>query len=137
MFRKGQVSTEVDKGPFIFTLTALAVGLIATVLLFVFGRGEGLAVFAGILLALVTLAAAAVMFAILTDKAYIDGGVLYMSYMFKRRSIPVKDIGRITLKNDVYYVYDKKDAQAGTINAKLTAVGDIVFALDKSGVNFI
>ena len=137
MFKKGQVSTEVDKGPFIFTLTALTVGLIVTVLLFVLGRGDGLAVFAGILLALVTLAAAAVLFAILTDKAYIDGGVLYMSYMFKKRSIPVKEIGKIVFKNDVYYVYDKKDAQAGTINAKLTAIGDIVFALDKSGVNFI
>ena len=137
MFRKGQVSTEVDKGPFIFTLTALVGGLIATVLLFVFGSREGLAVFAGILLAIVTLAAAAVMFALLTDKAYIDGGVLYMSYMFRKRAIPVKDIGRITLKNDVYYVYDKKDAQAGSINAKLTAVGDVIFALDKSGVNFI
>ena len=137
MFKKGQVSTEVDKGPFIFTLTALTVGLIVTVLLFVLGRGDGLAVFAGILLALVTLAAAAVLFAVLTDKAYIDGGVLYMSYMFKKRSIPVKEIGKIVFKNDVYYVYDKKDAQVGTINAKLTAIGDIVFALDKSGVNFI
>ncbi|MBO7397859.1 MAG: hypothetical protein J6V10_02065, partial [Clostridia bacterium] len=65
MFRKGQVSTEVDKGPFIFTLSALTAGLIITVLLFVLGRGNGFAVFAGILFTAVTAAAAAVLFALL------------------------------------------------------------------------
>ena len=136
MFKKGQVSTEVDKGPFVFTLVALTVGAAVTVLLFVLGKGDALSVFAGILVALVTLSAAAVMFALLTDKAYIDGDRLYMSYLFKKKSIPVKDIGSITLRDDVYYVFDKKDRQAGTMNAKLTAIGEVIFALDKSGVNF-
>lgn len=136
MFKKGQVSTEVDKGPFIFTLTALVIGLIVTVLLFVLGRGDGLSVFAGILFAVITAAAAAVLFALLTDRAYIDDGVLYTSYLFKKRAVSIKDIGKITLRDDVYYVYDKKGAQTATINAKLTSIGDVIFALDKNGVNF-
>ncbi len=136
MFRKGQVSTEVDKGPFIFTLSALTAGLIITVLLFVLGRGDGFAVFAGILFTVVTAAAAAVLFALLTDRAYIDGGVLYMSYLFKKKAIKIEDIGRIELKDDVYHVYDKKNVEAGTINAKLTSIGDVIFALNKKGVDF-
>ncbi len=136
MFKKGQVSTEVDKGPFIFTLVALVAGLTVTVLLFVLGKGNGLSVFAGILFAVVTLAAAAVLFALLTDKAYIDDGVLYMSYMFKKRSIPLKEIGKIKFADDVYTVFDKKGVKTGTINAKLTSIGDVIFTLDKAGVNF-
>ena len=136
MFKKGQASTEVDKGPFLFTLISLAAGAVVTALLFIFASKEPLAIFAGILFAIVTLAAGAVLLALVTDRAYVDDGVLHMSYLFKRRSIAVKDIGKITLKNDVYYVYDKKEAAVGTINAKLTAVGDVIFALDKSGVNF-
>ena len=136
MFKKGQFSTEVDKGPFIFTLIALIGGVAVTALLFVFAAKEPLAIFAGILFAVVTLAAGGVMLALVTDRAYIDDGVLYTAYLFKKRSINVKDIGKITLKNDVYYVYDKNEAAAGTINAKLTAVGEVILALDKSGVRF-
>ena len=137
MFKKGEISTEIDQKPFLFTLIALIVGLIVTVLLFVLGGGEPLAVFAGILTAIVTLAAGAVLFALLTDKAYIENKTLYMSYMFKRASIPIEKIGKIALKDEVYRVYDKNGAEVGTINAKLTAIGDVIFALDRSGVNFI
>ena len=137
MFRKGQVSTEVDKGPFIFTLTALVVSLAVSVLLFALGKGAGMAIFAGVLFAAITLAAAAVLFALLTDRAYIDGGVLHISYLLKRRAVPVNEIGKIAYRDDVYYVYDKKDVQIGTINAKLTSIGEVIFALDKSGVNFV
>ena len=73
----------------------------------------------------------------LDGRAYIDDGVLYMSYLLKRRSIPIEKIGKITLREDVYYVYGKDGAAAGTINAKLTSVGDVITELDKSGVNFI
>ena len=137
MFRKGQVSTQTDKGPFLFTLIALAVGTVVTVLLFVFGNGEPLAIFAGVLLAIVTLSAGAVLIALITDKVYIDGEVLYMSYIFKKRSIAIGEIGKITLRNEIYYVYDKNGAAAGTFNAKLTSVGDIILALDKKGVAFV
>ena len=136
MFRKGQISTEIDKGPFLFSTVALIVGAAVTVLLFVLGGGDALSIIAGIFGAIVTIAAGAVLFAMLTDKAYIDGGVLYTSYLFRRRSIPISQIGRITLKNEVYYVYDKTGAEAGTINAKLTSIGEVIIALDKSGVNF-
>jgi len=136
MFRKGQVSTEIDKGPFLFTLIALIVGGGATVLLFTLGGSEPLAIFAGIMVAIVTLAAGGVLFALLTDRAYIENGILYMSYLFKRKQIPIENIGKITLRSEVYYVYDKKGNAAGTINAKLTAIGDVILALDKSGVNF-
>ena len=137
MFKKGQVSTEVDKGPFLFSLIAFVVGSAVTVLLFVFGKGEPLAIFAGIMVAIVAVAAGAVLFALVTDKAYIENGVLYMSYLFKKKSVPIGEIGKITLRNEVYYVYYKNGAAAGTINAKLTAVGDVILALDQSGVNFV
>ena len=137
MFKKGQISTEVDKGPFLFTLITLIAGSAVTAFLFILWHREPLAIFAGVLFAIVSLAAGAVMFALLTDKAYIDDGVLYMSYMLKKRSIPIGDIGKITLREEVYYVYDKKGVAAGTINSKLTGVGDVITALDESGVNFI
>ena len=137
MFRKGEVSTATDKGPFLFTLTALAVGTVVTVLLFVLGGGDPLAVFAGILFAVVTLSAGAVLIALVTDKVYIEGGTLFMSYLFKTRSIPIGEIGKVSLHNEIYSVYDKKGALAGTFNAKLASVGDIILALDKSGVTFV
>ena len=136
MFKKGEVSTETDKKPFIFTLVALAGGTAATVLLFVLSGGDALAIFAGVLFAIVTLAAAAVMVALVTDRAYIEDGTLYMSYMFKKRKVAIKDIGKISLSDEVYRVYGKDGAEVGTINAKLTSVGDVIFALDRSGVNF-
>ena len=136
MFRKGQVSTEVDKKPFVFSLIAFTVGTAAAVLLFVLSKGDALAIFAGIMVAIVAVAAGAVLFALVTDRAYIDNGVLYMSYLFKKQSIPISDIGKITLRDEVYYIYGKNGAAAGTINAKLTSVGDVILALDKSGVNF-
>ncbi|MBO7385868.1 MAG: sulfite exporter TauE/SafE family protein [Clostridia bacterium] len=108
----------------------------AAVLLFVLSKGDALAIFAGIMVAIVAVAAGAVLFALVTDRAYIDNGVLYMSYLFKKQSIPISDIGKITLRDEVYYIYGKNGAAAGTINAKLTSVGDVILALDKSGVNF-
>jgi len=136
MFKKGQVGTEVDKGPFIFTLIVLIGGAAVTVLLFALGKGNGLAVFAGIMFSVITAAAAAVMFALLTDRAYIDGEKLYMSYLFKRKSVQIEEIGKITYKADVYTVFDKKNNKVGTLNAKLTSIGEVIFALDKAGVDF-
>ena len=136
MCKKGQVSTEVDKKPFVFLLIALSVGSVVSVLLFVLSGGAPLAIFAGIMMAIMSVTAGAVLFALVTDKAYIDHGALYMSYLFKKKSILIENIGRITLRDDIYYVYDKNGAAAGTINAKLTGVGDVILALDKSGVNF-
>ena len=137
MFKKGQISTEVDKGPFLFSLIAFVGGTATAVLLFVLGNGDALAIFAGIMISVVAVVSGAILFAVLTDKAYIDNGILYMSYLFKKRSIPVKEIAKIELRNEVYSVYNKSGAIAGTINAKLTSVGDVILELDKSGVNFV
>ena len=137
MLKKGPISTEIDRGPFLFSLIAFIGGTSTAVLLFVLGKGDALAIFAGVLLSIVGLASGAILFAVLTDKAYIENGVLYMSYLFKKRSIPVKEIAKIELRNEVYSVYNKSGAVAGTINAKLTSVGDVILELDKSGVNFV
>ena len=137
MFKKGQISTEVDRGPFLFSLIAFIGGTTTAVLLFVLGKGDALAIFAGVMLSIVGVASGAILFAVLTDKAYVENGVLYMSYLFKKRSIPIKEIAKIELRNEVYSVYNKSGAIAGTINAKLTSVGDVILELDKSGVNFV
>ena len=101
MFRHGTVSTEVDRKPFVFTLTAFVVSLAATVLLFVFGHGNALAVFAGILMAIVAIASGAVLFALLTDRAYIENDVLHTGYLFRKNAIPLDKIGKSSYKEDV------------------------------------
>ena len=137
MFRHGEISTEVDKKTFVFTLLAFSVSLTAALLLFVLGAGEGLAVFAGILLSVVALAAGAVLFAMVTDQAFIRDDKLYMRYLFRRSEIALGEIGKITLRENVYSVFDRKGRLAGTINAQLTGIDKILFKLDKSGVSFV
>ncbi|MBR2582820.1 MAG: hypothetical protein IKD61_05445 [Oscillospiraceae bacterium] len=137
MFRHGEFSTEIDRKPFVFTLLAFSVSLTAALLLFIFGAGDGLAIFAGILLSVVAIAAAAVLFAMVTDRAYIADEKLYMRYLFRRSEVALGEIGRITLKEDVYSVFDKRGKLAGTINAKLTGIDRILFKLDKSGASFV
>ncbi len=136
MFRHGEASTEVDKKPFVFTLAAFAVSLATAVLLFVLGGGEGLAIFAGILLAVVAAGSGAVLFAMVTDRAYVENGVLTMTYLFRKTRIPVGEIGRVTLKDDVYSVFDRKGVLRGTVNGRLTGIGTVLHALDKQGVPF-
>ena len=136
MFRHGEFSTETDKNPFLFTLLALLGSLAAAVLLFVFGGGQGLALFAGILLAIVAAAAAAVLFAMVSDRAYIRDDTLDMRYLFRKSAIPLREIGKVLYQEDVYSVYDKRDRLIGTINAKLTGIDRVLHKLDGSGVPF-
>ena len=136
MLKKGDVSTEADTGPFLFTLAALLCCGTGAALLFVLAKGNALAVFAGILLSIVAAAAAAVLFAIVTDRAYVSDGKLFMSYLFKKSSVSLKDIGKIKYKEDVYYVYDKRGDLRGTINAKLTGIDRLLVEFDKKGVSF-
>ena len=136
MLKKGDISTEADTGPFFFSLTAFAGSLIAALLLFILGGGNGLAVFAGIMMSIVAVAALAVFFAIVTDRAYIEGDTLFMSYLFKRSQLSLKDIGRIKYKDEVYSVYDKRGTLIGTINGKLTGIDKIIQRLDKADVPF-
>ena len=137
MFRHGEISTEVDKKPFYFTLLAFAGSLTAALLLFILGAGDGLAVFAGILLSIVALAAAAVLFAMVTDRSYIENDRLYMRYLFRRSDTALREIGKISLKDNVYSVFDRKGRLLGTINAQLTGIDKLLYKLDNSGVPFV
>ena len=137
MFRRGEISTEIDRKPFIFTLLAFSVSLTMALLLFILGAGDGLAIFAGILLSVVAVASGAVLFAMVTDQAYVRDDKLCMRYLFRRSEIALGEIGKISLKEDVYSVFDKKGSLRGTINAQLTGIDKILFKLDKSGVPFV
>ncbi|MCR5664015.1 MAG: complement resistance protein TraT [Oscillospiraceae bacterium] len=137
MFRHGEISTETDKKPFFFALGGFAGSLIAAVLLFALGGGQGLAVFAGIMLAIVALAAGAVLFAMATDRAWITDDTLTMSYLFRKREIKLSEIGRISFKDGVYSVYDRKGALAGTVNGQLTGIDRLLIVLDRSGIRFV
>ena len=136
MFRKGEASTEVDKKPFLFSAAAFVCCLTAAVLLFVLG-GDALSIFAGILLTIVAIAAGAVLLAMVTDRAYVEDGILYMSYLFRRKQIPLSEISKVALKDEIYSVYDRKGTLAGTINARLTGIGTVLYALDQQKVPFV
>ena len=136
MFRHGEISTEVDQRPFVFTLIAFSGSLIAMILLLVFAWGDGLAIFAAILLFIVAAASGAVLLAIVTDQAYIEDDLLVMRYMFKHVQVPIKEIGKAACKDEIYTIYDRKGNTLGTINARLTGIDQILYKLDQSGVRF-
>ena len=135
MFRHGEISTETDVKPFVFTVAGFAACLTAALLFFFLGGGQGLAVFSGVLLAIVALAAAAVLFAIVTDRAYIEDDVLHMSYLFRRSSVPLKDIGKLTHRDGEYSVYDRRGTLLGTMNAQLKGMDKIILYLDSHGAH--
>lgn len=137
MFRHGEISTEIDKKPFVFTLTAFLGSLAATVLILVFGWGNALALFAGFLLLIVAIASGVVLFAMVTDRAYIEDDTLFMSYLFKQKRVPLKNIGKVSYKDEVYSIYDRKGNIIGTVNGKLTGIGTVILELDKQGVPFV
>ena len=137
MFRHGKISTEVGKGPFIFTLLSFLCCLVTAVLLMIlFGRNM-LAIFAAMMLMIVAIASFFVLLGLLTDYAYVEDGVLYMSYLFKKSSISLKDIKKMELKDDVYHVFDRRGNEAGTINSLSLGIDDILHELDINGVPFV
>ena len=137
MFRHGPISTETDKKPFIFTVIAFAASLTAAVLLFVLGKGNALSIIAGIFVSIVALSAGGVLLALITDRAYVEDGVLHMTYLFTKKSVPLDKIGEISYKEDVYTVLDRNGRVLGTINAKLTGIGTVIQALDQNGIRFV
>jgi len=137
MFRHGPISTETDKKPFIFTVAAFAASLTAAVLLFVLGKGNALSIIAGIFVSIVALSAGAVLLALVTDRAYVEDGVLHMTYLFTKKSVPLDKIGEISYKEDVYTVLDRDGRVLGIINAKLTGIGTVIQALDQNGIRFV
>ena len=136
MFKHGPYSTETDRKPFFFTLTAFLGSLGAALLLFLLGRGEALAVFAGILFSVLALAAAPVLLALVTDRAYIEDGVLHLRYLLRRAAVPLDEIGRLRYHEQVYSVFDRKGRLLGTINAQLTGIDRVLHKLDECGVPF-
>ena len=136
MLRHGSISTEVESKPFYFTLAALICCLAAAVLIFCLSGGGALAIAAGVMLSVVALAAAATLFAMVTDYACIDNGMLTMRYLFRRKQVPLTEIGKITCKDNVYSVFGKKDKLLGTINGLLSGIDEILYELDKNGVRF-
>ena len=134
MFKHGSISTETDKGPFFFSLASfIFTGFFA----FLFaGKGGALGILAGIILFIVCLASGATLFAMVTDRAYIEDGTLHMSYMFKKGAVKLEDIHKVSYKDEVYSVYDKRDNLVGTINGKPTGIGRIVTELDKRNIHF-
>ena len=135
MLRHGTFSTEVDSQPFYFTRAALAGCLTAAVLIFVLGRGA-LAIAAGVMLSVVALSAAVTLFAMVTDYAAIENSVLTMSYLFRKKAVPLAEIGKVTCKDNVYSVYGKKGDLLGTVNGLLSGIDEILHELDKNGVRF-
>ena len=83
---------------------------------------------------IVTLAAGVVLFAMISDCAYVSDNKLHMNYLFKKNVIEVAKIGRVSLKDNVYTVYDRAGNVAGTINGLLTGVDTILYFLDKNGI---
>lgn len=136
MFSHGDVSTETDRKPFLFTLIAAAVGTAASVLLFVFGGGQALAIFAGILVGIVAIGSWIVLFAMLTDYAYIEQGELKTRYLFRKARIPLDRIGKITYRDKVYYVYGNRQDLLCTINGQLSGIDRVLHALENNGVRF-
>lgn len=136
MFRHGDISTETDRGPFIFTVVALVGSLTAALTILVFGGGNALAIAAGVMLLIVAIAAGITLIGLVGDYAYIDNGILYMHYIFRMRSIPLKDIIKVKQEDNVYCVYGKGNVRAGTINAMATGIDQIVHELDMNGVRF-
>lgn len=137
MFRHGEFSTEIDRKPFLFTLIAFLGSLIAALLILCLGKGDGLGVFAGILLLIVAVASGAVLFAMVTDQSYIIGEELHMRYLFRHAVIHIKKIGKVSFKDNVYSVYDQKGNLVGTINGQLTGIDSVLHVLYKSSVPFV
>ncbi len=137
MFKHGDISTEISKAQFIFALLSFVLMNGIGITIFIVFWGNMLAVFAFILMFIVGICSLGVLIGLVSDYAYIKDDRLYMSYIFKKSSIDLKDIGGVKLKNDIYHVYDKKQGEVGTINALAQGIDSITNELDRKHVPFI
>lgn len=136
MFRHGEYSTEVDKGPFIFTLTGI-VSCLAVILVLLFtGDMPALKIMAIVFLLILLISGIWVMIGLVLDYAYIKEDTLYMHYIFKMRSIRIEDIQKLTVADGVYTVYDRKGEVAGTMNAMLSGIDSVIGELNHRKVSF-
>jgi len=135
MFRHGEISTEIEKKPFVVTLAVLVISVLAAILILALSH-QPLAVFAAVLLLIMAICCGLVIFGMMSDYCYIDGEKLYMHYLFKGSNIALKDIGYISLKDNVYSVFDRKENKVGTINALALGIDEILHKLNTSKVLF-
>ena len=130
-----KVSTKIDKKTMIFTIIALIMCSVLSIVLLIKYKGNYLALFAAIMLIVVAISSFVVLIGMLTDKAYIENNVLYMSYIFKKSNIKLNEIGYIEFKDDVYHVYDNKNNEVGSINGLALGIDELIHELDINNVN--
>ena len=130
-----KVSTKIDKKTLIFTIIALIMCSVLSIVLLIKYKGNYLALFAAIMLIVVAISSFVVLIGMLTDKAYIENNVLYMSYIFKKSNIKLNEIGYIEFKDDVYHVYDNKNNEVGSINGLALGIDELIHELDINNVN--
>ena len=136
MFKHGDISTEIGKGPFIFTVCSCVITTVTAILILIKGHGDMLGIMAAVMLLIVAVASFGVLVGLISDYAYIKDDVLHMSYVLKKGSIPLRDIGKIELRKDVYHVFDKKDEEVGTINGLALGIDKITGELYRKNVPF-
>lgn len=136
MFKKSELSTEVGKGPFIFTISALIISALVIVLVVVFSQFGFLEIACIFFMGIILIGSIVVLFGMVSDYSYIKDGKLYMHYLFKGSEIKIKEIGKIKYKDDIYQIYDKKSDVVGTINARAIGAGKIIHELNRNNVPF-
>lgn len=130
-----KASTKIDKKTLIFTIVALIMCSDLSIVLLIKYKGNYLALFAAIMLIVVAISSFVVLIGMLTDKAYIENNVLYMSFIFKKSNIKLNEIGYIEFKDDVYHVYDNKNNEVGSINGLALGIDELIHELDINNVN--
>lgn len=130
---KYDIKTKVTKGPLIFTIVGLSLSILAIVLLAIFANQEVLGIAAIVFMSVIAMAAIGVLFGILLDYAYVVGDELTMVYIFKKKTVKIKDIKTMALKNGVYTVFDKEDNKLGTINSMNIDADKLLLLLERRG----
>ncbi len=59
-----------------------------------------------------------------------------MSYLCRKKAVPLAGLGKVTCKDNVYSVYGRKGDLLGTVNGLLSGIDEILHELDKNGVRF-
>ena len=130
---KYDVKTKITKGPLIFTLVGLSLSVLAIVLLAIFANQEVLGIAAIVFMSVIALAAIGVLFGILLDYAYVINDELTMVYIFKKKTVKIKDIKTMILKKGVYTVFDKEENKLGTINSMNVDADKLILLLERRG----
>lgn len=131
MFKHADISTQISKGAFYFTLVACISSLIVIIVLLSVFKMNALAIFAAVMMFIIFVASVIVLFGMISDYAYIDDDILYMSYLFKKSHIKIAKIKEVKLIDNIYHIYDLNNNEVGTINALAIGVDKIINFIDK------